>query len=795
MMTLTNAGSAEISELILRVQLEFEARHGYRLAGGSELGALPPVPSAILPGPTLAKKTSDGLAVLRFGHRHFLFQPAQLWAEGLLVAGAGSELAKNRDLDLLPSMLTKQMEIAEERKRTLKLKDMARALVRVSYIDVAGALKALRGFGIRTADDLGSVTDAGAFDLFPLVAAMPSPETNQITLLGAQRAEKGPFELSLTPSVATQLPGVVNTAPSSQLVVFYHPGYPEQLAHVREVLRDYIDRPDRQIFVEGMVLEINEEGLKELGIEWQFKEGNFEWIAGTLSGGALPAATSQFGFNNLGNFDKNWIVRLKALVRDQKAEVLSRPSVLTVNNRQASIRVGTDIPIATSQLDPGSVVSAGSIAFNFKYIATGISLNIMPRANEAGDEVSLLVDTIVSSEVPGADLELRSAAGALLARAPTMATRRIQTYARIQNNTPFIIGGLVNKEITTVHNRIPLLGNIPYLGFLFRSKEARSHQREVIIVLTPHVLEPEAAASAARALPKDDSRFDSFGNELFRDGYRIRSEDVFDLAFISDSPRLKNAQREAREAVHRDPRLAVLEPYKALSENGIPGESALVHRMIYDVVRRLSTEAGKPNQKWLDANVNPERLLLFEPEQSASGRPVQFLESLIPKLTGAKDLSSFLKTNQGKALVIIFRGQDPGASRDSAHTPSPEFRLIDCPDHQQSWSELVAVWNQPDTNGVPRDSIVLRDSSDLVRLQRSIIVKKIILLNGGNDAMLLSKFRPGRVLTMPEKKSDQYHPLDGTVARLFYHSERYYQATIDAMEKALKQLKADSGGQ
>ena len=93
----------------------------------------------------------------------------------------------------------------------------------------------------------------------------------------------------------------------------------------------------------------------------------------------------------------------------------------------------------------------------------------------------------------------------------------------------------------------------------------------------------------------------------------------------------------------------------------------------------------------------------------------------------------------------------------------------------------------------------MRESQFTVRLQRSIIVKKIVLLNGGNDAMVLSRFRPGRILTMPEKKSDQYHPVDGTVARLFYHSERYYQATIDAMEKALKQVNAlapaDSGGQ
>lgn len=789
LITLPKLSPTEIDELISSIQLKLETDQSYRPAPSADVGSLPPMPSGLNPGPILSKATPNGLAVIRLGHRRFLSQPARLWIDGAIVPANANALVVNADLNAISPMVDALIASAEERKKNLGADDLGRRLIRLSYVDVPGAMKALKGFGVNVAEDLGGVPKSIPFDQLPLVAAMPSPETNQVSLLGAEKVEKGPFELSLTPSVATPLPGVVNTAPTSQLVVFFHLAHPEQFGRVKQLLDDFIDRPERQIFVEGMVLEINEEGLKELGIEWQFKEGNFEWIAGSLATAGAAASTAQFSFDNLKNFDKNWVVRLKALVQEKKAEVLSRPSVLTVNNRQATIRVGTDIPIATSQQEPGAFAAPGTVAFNFKYLATGISLNVMPRANEVGDQVSLLIDTIVSAQVPGADLELRSSSGALLASAPSMATRRIQTYARIDNNTPFIIGGLVNKEYATTRDKIPILGDIPYLGALFRSKRTSTNKREVIVVLTPHILEPEKGKLFGQFMPKDEDRFDEFGNKLFRDTYRIRSEDVFDLSFITDSPRLQRFRDLANRTITQDYSLAYREPFSQFADNRFPGENILVRRMVWEVVRRLSTTNGMPNIKWLNSNINPERLIVFESQQTGGGFGVQFLERILAKLAGVKSFDAFFTNKAGQALVLTFHAKSPVASMAEPITvPVPEFRVVDCPDHQKAWNTLLWDLNQPDEKGLARFSIVLRDRSDLVRLQRALIVKKIVALNGGNTQMSLSNFSLGKLLLMPEPKPDQFHPVDGEVAQYFFQIEKYYEATLQVIERTLSEM-------
>ena len=108
-----------------------------------------------------------------------------------------------------------------------------------------------------------------------------------------------------------------------------------------------------------------------------------------------------------GEFEWNWEATIRALIRTGKAEILSRPSVLTLDNRQSTIRVGQDIPIASSLEGLGS--DSTKVSFQFDYLPTGILLNIRPRINESGAEVSMLIDTIVSAKVPGEDLEMKSA--------------------------------------------------------------------------------------------------------------------------------------------------------------------------------------------------------------------------------------------------------------------------------------------------------------------------------------------------------------------------------------------------
>jgi general secretion pathway protein D len=553
----------------------------------------------------------------------------------------------------------------------------------------------------------------------------------------------------------------------------FHPAHPEQFSRVRRLLDDLIDRPARQIFVEGMVLEISEDGLRDLGIEWELRGGPISLNFGSEHADGLDdtleVRSDDFDFWRIldGEFDYDVSARIRALIRDGKAEVLSRPSVLTLDNRQSTIRVGQDIPIATSQ--EGTASDSNKIAFTFSYLPTGILLNIRPRISEDGGEVSMLIDTIVSDVVPGEDLQIRSVDGELLASAPTVATRRVQTYARIRNNTPFIIGGLVARLDTTVMDKVPLLGDMPFIGALFRAERSATTKREVIIVLTPYVLPENGLAN--RAQPKDDDLFDNFGHELFRDSYRIRAEDVFDLHFLLENERLRAYRAAAAEAIAANFRLADEEPFHSFAKGAIPGEGALVTRMIYDVSKRLGAGERIPLEK-----------VIFFAGLEADGYVVQFLENALARLGGGSDPDRFFDRQQGKALAITFRS---GGTTWS--DPVPEIALHDCPD-RTAWGDLLWKLNQPDEAGRLRASILIHDESDLLRLRRAIAIKRIVDLNGGEKQLRLSTLGAGKVLFMPDFKPEQIHLVDPEVAHIFYFTEHYYAAALQAIEERLLEL-------
>jgi general secretion pathway protein D len=189
------------------------------------------------------------------------------------------------------------------------------------------------------------------------------------------------------------------------------------------------------------------------------------------------------------------------------------------------IRIGTQIPNETIQTtNYGTQKSV-------KYIDTGIVLNVRPRISEDGAEVTMQTETIVSSAIYDASEaslkpEERSP--------PSIESKTVQSFVRVADNTPFIIGGLIDKKKSEGETGIPGLSKIPLLGNLFKSKAQSGSDREVIIVLTPHIIDT-SEKSFSYVIPKDSETFDSFNNELFRNAYRIRDEDLFDLSFATKS--------------------------------------------------------------------------------------------------------------------------------------------------------------------------------------------------------------------------------------------------------------------
>lgn len=631
--------------------------------------------------------------------------------------------------------------------------EMVSRRLRLSYVDPTRCTQLLKLYGIT----IGSVTAAVDPKKLPVVVALPETKFHEIV-----PASSGTFPRT-------------ETDPLSELMVFYDSSEPSQFGRIVRVVREQIDIPARKIMIEAMVLEISSTALKELGVQWDLTgnagDGNF--VSRHLGKAPLtigkirelvPSAKNvpQLDFSVTNAF-REFNFRLQALVKEGSAEVLSRPSVLTLDNRMAYINVSEKIPIATTKFAKDFIS-----AVDFREVTAGIELAVRPRINEDGSEVSIQINASVSARVPGENNEVKDKDGNLLATAPTLSIREVKTYARIANDTPFIIGGLIAKDSAETVHSVPILGKIPILGALFRSKSKTGLKREVIIVITPSVLPEENLVN--KSMPKDEDLFDSFDHRLFRDAYRIRDEDTFDLRYLTENRGLLKLQAIADRIVTDDVRLAEAYPYNRFADRAVPGEDALVRRQIYEVLKHR--EAAEK----LDAR----KLIFFRKDEDlGTGFRVRFLSEHLQEV--APFVLSNKKTGKAFALRYQFR-RDSASASELLEEPVPEMAIVDCPD-KATWRRLLWELNQPGPKGEVRRVIILRNRDDLERLKFAVLMKKTIELNTEKNILQLKSFTRGRLLRMPTVREDDVELIDFEVAACFFHSEQYYAALQSALRR------------
>jgi len=561
------------------------------------------------------------------------------------------------------------------------------------------------------------------------------------------------------------------TDPLNDLVVFHNENDPAQLSGLMTTLNNEIDRPARQIIIEAMILEISSTSLKELGVQWSrasgaAASGNFvNSKLSSLTIGSLkhPAADAALNLTTKGIFhDLN--TQIKALVREGEAEVLSRPSVLTLNNRMAYISISEEIPVARTSYAPGNNYQNTS----FEIKKAGITLALRPRIDAKGEEVSMQVNAEVTAKVPDADVLVKNGSGTILASSPTISKREVRTYVRVANNTPFIIGGLIAKDKQSTVDKLPLLGDLPLLGPLFQSEKNTAVKREVIIVLTPFVLPDDHVTG--KNMPKDEDAFDSVGNQLFRDAYRIRAEDTFDLNYLFKNKQLQRMKALATRIVAGNVFLGAQYPYNKFYGKAVPGENILCYRQIYEVLKRRDAQG----------QLNSSKLIFFEQDQQIqAGHRVLFLEKYL--LANAPEVL----TDAGgtKAVALTFTMQRFSDSAKSIFgEPVPQIRMIDCPT-EADWRQQLWELNQPADDGQAKFTVLLRRKKDVERLKYAVLMKKTVELNTPKLALSLSSFSRGRLLLMPRVKAEDIELVDGDVARSFFYSELYYPASQKEMDK------------
>lgn len=196
--------------------------------------------------------------------------------------------------------------------------------------------------------------------------------------------------------------------------------------------------------------------------------------------------------------DLNLGVTLKLLQQKNLLQILAEPNLIAVNGKEATFLAGGEFPVPVPQA--GAV--AGAITVQYKEF--GVRLNFTPVIMPNGN-----IHLIVKPEVSSLDFANGIISGGF--RIPALTTRRASTELELQDGQSFVIAGLMDNRLTTNLSKMPGIGDIPILGYLFRSKDINKNKTELMVMVTAHRIAPSTQKPATPEMPKpflDQNKFD-----------------------------------------------------------------------------------------------------------------------------------------------------------------------------------------------------------------------------------------------------------------------------------------------
>ena len=244
-----------------------------------------------------------------------------------------------------------------------------------------------------------------------------------------------------------------------------------------------LDKPKPQVLINVVFLHVTHDKGLDLGAEASFEgrlavKNNPEGNALTKFGvaGALTDPTSYGAFYKILGGNVN--ATIHALSSVNKTEILSRPSILTRSSQQATILVGQSIPLITNS----RVSDTNNTTINtVSYQDVGIILRVTPFITQAG-----LVEMIVSPEI--SSLSATTVPISTGVNSPVIDKRSADTVVVTPSDQTVVIGGLISTQVIDQENKVPILGDIPLLGYAFKRNIKKNQKTELLIFLTPHVV-------------------------------------------------------------------------------------------------------------------------------------------------------------------------------------------------------------------------------------------------------------------------------------------------------------------
>jgi general secretion pathway protein D len=304
------------------------------------------------------------------------------------------------------------------------------------------------------------------------------------------------------PRPVPQRPGMPGTMPSKIDIVGHketnsmiYVGNEDEFLTVKKLIEN-LDQPRDQVLLEMLIVEVAANKTNDFGIDWRIggakgigaqlntNVASTSGLLGTNDNGAPVIARPDTNLNTLQGFSLGFLSRgiglagiLSANIGSSNFVILSAPQVLTLDNQEAEINVGEDVPVVTGQRSSGAGDQTVNIN-NYEYKPVGVKVKFTPQ--------------ISNNEMVTLDIyqEIKSIAGytADATKNPTFTKRDIKTAIRVADGQTIVIGGLISNNKTQTVTKIPVLGDIPILGFLFKRQSTIMQRTNLLVFITPHIL-------------------------------------------------------------------------------------------------------------------------------------------------------------------------------------------------------------------------------------------------------------------------------------------------------------------
>ncbi|MBP3748151.1 MAG: type II secretion system secretin GspD [Ruminobacter sp.] len=310
------------------------------------------------------------------------------------------------------------------------------------------------------------------------------------TLNGVSKSITGADGASNGTSASSKINIYSNEATNS-IIVNAEPNY---IKEVENIIRK-LDIKRAQVLVEAIIVEVSDSTSASLGIQWGNTSGGIVQFTGSQVPVSSLVTTS--GISSLANlngggigfYNGNWFGLLSMVQADSRNDVLSTPSIITMDNEEAEFNVGQEVPVKTGTQTSTSEASVRYDTIERKTVGT--KLKFVPQINE-GDSVMLTLEQEVSSVNSNSANDENGA---------TFDVRTIKNSVLVKSGDTVVLGGLMNNQTVESVTKVPFLGDIPLLGELFKYTSSSYEKRNLMVFLRPIILREDgdyAELSAAK---------------------------------------------------------------------------------------------------------------------------------------------------------------------------------------------------------------------------------------------------------------------------------------------------------